>query len=201
MKIIISESQHKLLVESNIDEERFKKAAFSIWNKMKKNGERPGLIDIIYDLIDAQRHTYRDYEVVRPIWYEYNGGFDVLAEKVENEILGKTFVLKTPNPGLDTKFRVKEVNLEQREQFPNQIIDVICEVDKGGMIDYETYDDEVGQVFLKRDTIEQALYELEYEQEDLKEYLRGEIYNILEPLTDEKYGVPIHVDIEYSDFN
>ena len=201
MKIIISESQYKLLVESNDDEEKLRKALFSIWNRMKKNGKRPGLIDVIYDLAGAGRQTYSDYEEIRPIWYEYNGGFDVLVEKVENEILGKTFELKTPKPGLDTKFRIKEVNLEQREQWPTQIIEVICEVDKNGMIDYETYVDESDQVFLKRDTIEQALYELEYEQEDLEDYLRGEIYNILEPLTDEKYGVPIHIDIEYTDFN
>lgn len=201
MKIIILESQYNLLVESNIDKERIKKVAFSIWDKMKKSGERPALIDIIYDLMDAGRNTYLDYEEIRPIWYEYNGGFDNLMEKVEKEILGKTFVLNDESMGLDTKFKVKEVEFESNDTWPTKFVYVVCEVDKDGMINYEIYDDEHDEVVLKTDTIEQAMYELEYEKEDLENYLKGEIYEILGPLTDEKYGVPIYIDIEFTDFN
>jgi len=207
MKIVLTETQHKRLVgtqpinESEIDRDQLKKVAFSIWDNMKKNGERPVLLDIIYDLMDANRHTYLDYEKIRPIWYEYNGGMSVLMEKIKEEILGKTFELKDPMMGLDTKFRVKEIDLNLRPTWPSKYIELVCEVDKNGMIDYETYDDETDQLTQNRDTIEQALYELEYEQEDLENFLKGEIVQVLEPITDEKYGVPIGIDIEYIDFN
>jgi hypothetical protein len=35
----------------------------------------------------------------------------------------------------------------------------------------------------------------------LEDYLVGEVVQVLEPITDEKYGVPIGIDIEYVDFN
>ena len=180
--------------------ENLRKVFYQIWNKQKKMGKQPHLDDIIYDLTDLSRNTHGDFTIIRPIWYEYNGGFDNLVDKVENEIIGKTFILSEPTPGIDTKFRVKEVNIEQQDQWPNQIINVICEVDKHGMIDYETYDDEDG-VILKRDTIDQGMYELEYEQEDLLNYLKGLISDVLEPIIHEKYGVPFNIDIEFVDFN
>ena len=207
MKIVLTETQHKRLVgtqpinESEIDQYQLKKVAFSIWDNMKKNGERPALLDIIYDLIGAQRNSYRDYFEVRPIWYEYNGGMGVLMEKLKEEILGKTFELKDPMMGLDTKFRIKELDMNLKHTWPSKFIELVCEVDKNGMIDYETYVDETDQVVQNRDTIEQALYELEYEQDDLENFLKGEIVQVLEPITDEKYGVPIGIDIEYVDFN
>lgn len=201
MKVVITESQYKLLIESNIDKERFKKVAFSIWDKMKKKGERPELIDIIYDIVGAHQHTYLDYEEIRPIWYEYNGGFDVLINKVENEILGKTFNLNDEAMGLNTKFRVEELELDLKPTFPTKSIIVVCEVDKNGMIQYETYDEENEEAVQNIETIEQALYDLEYEQEDLENYLKGEIYEVLEPFTDKKYGVPITIDVVYTDFN
>ena len=207
MKIVLTETQHKRLVgtqpinESEIDRDQLKKVAFSIWNNMKKKGERPALLDIIYDLMDANRHTILDYEKIRPIWYEYNGGMSVLMEKIKEEILGKTFEVKNPMMGLDTKFRVKEIDLNLRPTWPSKYVELVCEVDKNGMIDYETYDDETDQVVQNRDTIGQALYELEYEQEELENFLKGEISQVLEPITDEKYGVPIGIDIEYIDFN
>ena len=179
MKIVLTEEQHKRLVgtqpinESEIDQYQLKKVAFSIWNNMKKNGERPALLDIIYDLIGAQRNSYRDYFEVRPIWYEYNGGMGVLMEKLKEEILGKTFELKDPNMGLDTKFRIKELDMNLKHTWPSKFIELVCEVDKNGIIEYETYDDESNQVIQNRDTIEQALYELEYEQDDLENFLKG----------------------------
>ena len=200
MKIIISERQQNLITE-NITEENLRKLCYQIWDKQKKMGEEPHLDDVIYDLMDVGKNTYGDYEVIRPIWYEYNGGFDNLMEKVEKEILGKTFILNDEAMGLDTKFKVKEVEFESNDTWPTKFVYVVCEVDKDGMIDYEIYDDEENRVIEKRDTIEQAIYDLEYEQEDLVNYLKGEIYEILGPLTDEKYGVPIYTDIEFTNFN
>ena len=200
MKIIISERQQNLITE-NITEENLRKLCYQIWDKQKKMGEEPHLDDVIYDLMDVGKNTYGDYEVIRPIWYEYNGGFDNLVEKVEKEILGKTFILNDEAMGLDTKFKVKEVEFESNDTWPTKFVYVVCEVDKDGMINYEIYDDEHDEVVLKTDTIEQAMYELEYEQDDLVNYLKGEIYEILGPLTDEKYGVPIYTDIEFTNFN
>jgi hypothetical protein len=195
MKIIISERQKKLISE-NISEENLRKLCYQIWDKQKKMGQEPHLDDIIYDVTGIGKNTTDDFDIIRPIWYEYNGGFDNLMEKIKNEIIGKTYILSEPTPGIETKFRIKEVNLEQQDQWPNQIIEVICEVDINGMIDYEMYDDEEGQVFLKRDTIEQAMYDLEYEQEDLLNYLRGLTYDVLEPIINEKYGSPFNIEIE-----
>jgi hypothetical protein len=115
--------------------------------------------------------------------------------------LGKTFELKDPMMGLDTKFRIKELDMNLKPTWPSKFIEIVCEVDKNGMIEYETYDDETDQVIQNGDTIEQALYELEYDTSDLENFLEGEIVNVLEPITDEKYGVPIGIDIEYIDFN
>lgn len=200
MKIIISERQQNLITE-NITEENLRKLCYQIWDKQKKMGEEPHLDDVIYDLMDVGKNTYGDYEVIRPIWYEYNGGFDNLMEKVEKEILGKTFILNDEAMGLDTKFKVKEVEFELNDTWPTKFVYVVCEVDKDGMIRYEIYDDEENRVIEKRDTIEQAIYDLEYEQDDLVNYLKGEIYEILGPLSDKKYGVPIYTDIEFTDFN
>ena len=184
-----------------MSEENLRKLCYKIWDKQKKMGEEPHLDDVIYDLMDVGKKTYSDYEVIRPIWYEYNGGFDNLMVSVEKEILGKTFILNDEAMGLDTKFKVKEVEFESNDTWPTKFVYVVCEVDKDGMIQYEVYDDEHDEVIIKTDTIEQALYELEYEQEDLVNYLKGEIYEILGPLTDEKYGVPIYTDIEFTNFN
>ena len=200
MKIIITERQQNLISE-NISEENLRKFCYKIWDKQKKMGEQPHLDDIIYDILDVHKNTYRDFEEIRPIWYEYNGGFDVLVNKVENEILGKTFILNDEAMGLKTKFRVKELEFNTYTSFPTKFINIVCEVDKNGMIQYETYDDENDQVIQNTETIEQAMYELEYDQEDLENYLKGEIYEVLEPVTDKKYGVPVNIEIELVDFN
>ena len=192
MKIIISERQ-KNLISENISEENLRKLCYQIWNKQKKMGQEPHLDDIIYDVTGIGKNSMDDFDIIRPIWYEYNGGFDNLMEKIKNEIIGKTYILSEPTPGIETKFRIKGFN--------NETLEVFCEVDKNGMIDYEMYDDEEGQVFLKRDTIEQAMDDLEYEQEDLLNYLQGLIFDVLEPIINEKYGVPINIEIELENFN
>ena len=182
-------------------EENLRKFCYKVWDKQKKMGEEPYLDDVIYDILDVHKNTYRDFEEIRPIWYEYNGGFDVLFNKVENEILGKTFILNDEAMGLKTKFRVEELEFNTYTSFPTKFINIVCEVDKNGMIQYETYGDENDQVIQNTDTIEQAMYELEYDQEDLLNYLKGEIYEVLKPVTDKKYGVPVNIEIELVDFN
>ena len=207
MKIIITKDQHNRLMEtktineSTNDIEKFKKVAFSIWDNMKKNGERPALIDIIYDLMDLKRNTNGDFKMIRPIWYEYNGGFDVLAKKIYEEIINKTFIITDNVPLLDTKFRVRQINVEEEDHWPLKTLNIICEVDRNGMMEYEDYDEENAEYYIKRDTIQQALYDLEYDDQGLKDYIKVLIYDVLEPITDEKYGIPINIEIELVDFN
>ena len=207
MKIIITKDQHNRLMEtktineSTNDIEKFKKVAFSIWDNMKKNGERPALIDIIYDLMDLKRNTNGDFKMIRPIWYEYNGGFDVLAKKIYEEIINKIFIITDNVPLLDTKFRVRQINVEEEDHWPLKTLNIICEVDRNGMMEYEDYDEENAEYYIKRDTIQQALYDLEYDDQGLKDYIKGLIYDVLEPITDEKYGIPINIEIELVDFN
>lgn len=200
MKIIITERQQNLISE-NISEENLRKLFYQIWNKQKNMGEQPHLDDIIYDLTDLRRDTNGDYKIIRPIWYDYNGGFDVLAKKIYEEIINKTYRITDNTPLLDSKFLVKQINVEEEDHWPLKTLNIVCEVDKNGILEYEDYDEENNEYYVKRDTIEQALYDLEYDDQGLKDYIKGLIYDVLEPITDEKYGVPVNIEIELVDFN
>ena len=200
MKIIISERQQNLITE-NMTEENLRKFLYSFWNKQKKMGKEPNLDDVIYEISDLRRNTNGDYKIIRPIWYDYNGGFDVLAEKIYEEIINKTLKITDNVPLLDTKFRVKQINVEEEDHWPLKTLNIICEVDKNGIMEYEDYDEENAEYYIKRDTIEQALYDLEYDDQGLKDYIKGLIFDVLEPITEEKYGVPVNIEIELVDFN
>ena len=200
MKIIITERQQNLITE-NMTEENLRKFLYSFWNKQKKMGKEPNLDDVIYEISDLRRNTNGDYKIIRPIWYDYNGGFDVLAEKIYEEIINKTFIITDNVPLLDTKFRVKQINVEEEDYWPLKTLNIICEVDKNGIMEYEDYDEENNEYYVKRDTIEQALYDLEYDDQGLKDYIKGLIFDVLEPITEEKYGVPVNIEIELVDFN
>ena len=200
MKIIITERQQNLITE-NITEENLRKFLYSFWNKQKKMGKEPNLDDVIYEISDLRRNTNGDYKIIRPIWYDYNGGFDVLAEKIYEEIINKTFIITDNVPLLDTKFRVKQINVEEEDYWPLKTLNIICEVDKNGIMEYEDYDEENNEYYVKRDTIEQALYDLEYDDQGMGDYIKGLIFDVLEPITEEKYGVPVNIEIELIDFN
>jgi hypothetical protein len=200
MKIIITERQQNLITE-NMTEENLRKFLYSFWNKQKKMGKEPNLDDVIYEISDLRRNTNGDYKIIRPIWYDYNGGFDVLAEKIYEEIINKTFIITDNVPLLDTKFRVKQINVEEEDYWPLKTLNIICEVDKNGIMEYEDYDEENNEYYVKRDTIEQALYDLEYDDQGMGDYIKGLIFDVLEPITEEKYGVPVNIEIELIDFN
>ena len=200
MKIIISERQQNLISE-NMTEENLRKFLYSFWNKQKKMGKEPNLDDVIYEISDLRRNTNGDFKIIRPIWYEYDGGFDVLVKKIYEEIINKTFIITDNVPLLDTKFRVKQINVEEEDYWPLKTLNIICEVDKNGIMEYEDYDEENNEYYVKRDTIEQALYDLEYDDQGMGDYIKGLIFDVLEPITEEKYGVPVNIEIELIDFN
>jgi len=86
MKIIITEAQYDKLTEENLRE-----FLYSFWDKQKRSGEEPVLDDMLYNVLGVRKNTSEDYQQIRPIWYEYNGGMDVLYDKMIGDIYGKTF--------------------------------------------------------------------------------------------------------------
>ena len=71
----------------------FDEFLYAFWNRQKKYGEEPFLDEMIYNVLDIKKNTIADYQTIRPIWYEYNGGEDVLYDKMIKEIEGKTFLI------------------------------------------------------------------------------------------------------------
>jgi len=191
MKIIITEDQYSRLTEENLQ-----KLCYSIWNKQKKMGEEPYLDDVIYDITDVRKNSDEDYQVIRPIWYRYNGGFDNLVNKIENEIDGKTFDLKSSWGNLDTRIEVVFV-----EPFGlggiDKGIDIFVNMDNQGTMDFMMYEEGTDREIEVNDTIDGAYIEAlsNYETSDLMGYLRAEVYDFFYKKL-EKYGVRIDVDLE-----
>lgn len=195
MKIIITEKQYNKLTEENLQ-----KFCYSVWNRQKKEGEEPNLDDAIYDVTDIRKNSNEDFQVIRPIWYRYNGGFNNLFEKLKNEIDGKIYDLKSSWGNLDTIVKVIEVSQFGRlgEDFG---VDIFVNVDDQGTMDFQMYEEGTDNEIQVNDTIEAAYFEAQsnYESSDLLGYLRGEVYSLFyEKL--EKYGIPIDVDLDLKEF-
>jgi len=190
MKIIITERQQNFISE-NMSEENLRKFCYKIWDKQKKMGEEPHLDDIIYEISDIKKETRNDYGIIRPIWYEYNGGYEVLENKIKNEIDTKEYTLIEPEFNLETKIKV--VHLEKTGDF----IEIMVDVDPRGTIDFHGYDDETEEEYMVNDTIDAAYQEAlsNYETGDLMGMIRSVVYDFFYNLL-EKYGVPIDVDID-----
>jgi hypothetical protein len=190
MKIIITERQQNLISE-NMSEENLRKFCYKIWDRQKKMGEEPHLDDIIYEISDIKKETRNDYGIIRPIWYEYNGGYEVLENKIKNEIDTKEYTLIEPEFNLETKIKV--VHLERTGDF----IEIMVDVDPRGTIDFHGYDDETEEEYMVNDTIDAAYQEAlsNYETGDLMGMIRSVVYDFFYNLL-EKYGVPIDVDID-----
>lgn len=196
MKIIITEIQHSLITEK-LNEENLKKFCYKIWNKQKEKGEVPHIDDIVYEVSGIGKNTFEDFGTIRPIWYEYNGGFKKLYNELKEEILGKTFKLVAPEINLDTHFKVVETENVSMGGYKYDQIDVFCYVDDQGTIDFNFYDEENDEERLVNDTIEQAYYEAmsAYETGDLEGALNYHIFSYLTKKL-EKYGIPIDVELE-----
>jgi hypothetical protein len=190
MKIIITERQQNLISE-NMSEENLRKFCYKIWDRQKKMGEEPHLDDIIYEISDIKKETRNDYGIIRPIWYEYNGGYEVLENKIKNEIDAKEYTLIEPEFNLETKIKV--VHLERTGDF----IEIMVDVDPRGTIDFHGYDDETEEEYMVNDTIDAAYQEAlsNYETGDFFGMIRSVVYDFFYNLL-EKYGVPIDVDID-----
>jgi hypothetical protein len=195
MKIIITEKQYNKLTE-----DKLQKLCYTVWNQQKKRGEEPNIDDVIYDISGIGKNTNEDFQVIRPIWYRYNGGFNNLFEKLKKEIDGKIFDLETDWGNVDTRVQVIEVSQFGRlgEDYG---VDIFVNVDPYGTMDYYMYEEGTDNEIEVNDTIDAAYHEatLNYESSDLLGFLRGEVYSLFyEKL--EKYGIPIDVDLDLKEF-
>ena len=195
MKIIITESQYNKLTEDNL-----RKLCYTVWNQQKKRGEEPYIDDIIYEITDIRKNSNEDFQIIRPIWYRYNGGFNNLFEKLKNEIDEKIFDLTSNWGNLDTRVEVIEVSQFGRlgEDFG---VDIFVNVDPNGTMDFQMYEEGTDNEIQVNDTIEAAYFEAQsnYEGSDLLGYLRGEVYDLFYKKL-EKYGIPIDVDVDLKEF-
>ena len=195
MKIIITESQYNKLTEDKLH-----KLCYTVWNQQKKRGEEPHLDEVIYDISGIRKNSNEDFQIIRPIWYRYNGGFNNLFEKLKNEIDEKIFDLETDWGNIDTRVQVISVGQFGRlgEDYG---VDIFVNVDPYGTMDYHMYEEGTDNEIEVNDTIDAAYHEatLNYESSDLLGFLRGEVYSLFyEKL--EKYGIPIDVDIDLKEF-
>jgi len=195
MKIIITESQYNKLTEDNL-----RKLCYTVWNQQKKRGEEPHLDEVIYDISGIRKNTNEDFQIIRPIWYRYNGGFDNLFEKLKNEIDEKIFDLTSDWGNLDTRVQVIEVSQFGRlgEDYG---VDIFVNIDEQGTMDFQMFEEGTDNEIQVNDTIEAAYFEAQsnYESSDLLGFLRGEVYSLFyEKL--EKYGIPIDVDLDLKEF-
>jgi hypothetical protein len=195
MKIIITEKQYNKLTE-----DKLQKLCYTVWNQQKKRGEEPHIDDIIYDITDIRKNSNEDFQIIRPIWYRYNGGFDNLFEKLKNEIDEKIFDLTSDWGNLDT--RVQVIDASQFGRLGEDYgVDIFVNIDPYGTMDYNMYEEGTDNEIEVNDTIDAAYHEatLNYESSDLLGFLRGEVYSLFyEKL--EKYGIPIDVDVDLKEF-
>ena len=195
MKVIITEQQY-----SKLSEEKLRKFLYSIWDAQKKNGQEPSLEDVIYDVTDITRNTMDDFVIIRPIWYEYNGGFNNIFEKMKNEIEGKTFQIVDGFGNLNTKIKIHDVE-PYGEDDSGRGVEILVHVDEQGTMNFFMYEEGTDNEIEVNDTIEAAYFEAlaNYESSDLKGYLRGEVFTFLLNKL-EKYGIPIDVDVDIKEF-
>jgi hypothetical protein len=188
MKIIITEAQYKSLTEDNL-----RQFLYSFWDNQKKQEQEPALDDIIYQVTDIKKYSNDDYNIIRPIWYDYKGGWKHLVQLIKDEIEHDEIQIKGDG-NLDMVIFVDEVySYGEKEQ--GGMVDIICRV-VGGTVDGYVYNEDTEQMDImvpNMDIFEQFSL-LEYDVSDFVEFLRDETYsyfsNRLKPI-----GVPIFVDL------
>jgi hypothetical protein len=195
MKVIITEQQY-----SKLSEEKLRKFLYSIWDAQKKNGQEPSLEDVIYDVTDITRNSMDDFVIIRPIWYEYNGGFNNIFEKMKNEIEGKTFQIVDGFGNLNTKIKIYGLEPYGKDDS-GRGVEILAHVDDQGTMNFFMYEEGTDNEIEVNDTIEAAYFEAlaNYESSDLQGYLRGEVFTFLLNKL-EKYGIPIDVDVDIKEF-
>jgi sulfite reductase alpha subunit-like flavoprotein len=196
MKIIITEAQYDKLTEENLRE-----FLYSFWGKQKRSGEEPVLDDMLYNVLGVRKNSSEDYQQIRPIWYEYNGGVDVLYDKMIGDIYGKTFEIQDDAQNLYAEVDV--VGMDAYNMTDGTQVNIIeLNVSGDGSIEMSVYDeeqddDEDENYRMVTVSIYEAL-EISreyYETGDLLGHIRSVAYDYFYNLL-EKYGLPIDVEVE-----
>jgi hypothetical protein len=192
MKIVITEAQYSKLTEDNLRD-----FLYAFWNKQKKNGEEPFLDEMLYHVLGITKNSIEDYQQVRPIWYRYNGGREVLYDKLVKEISDKTFRLQDNSQNLNADFKV--VGFDSYElSIKTEVVLLMLNVDGNGQVETTIYEDEDGENYrMELVSIYDALDIARefYETGDLLGYLRSAAYDYFYDLL-EKYGLPIDVEVD-----
>lgn len=187
MKIIITEAQF-----SDLNKGTLKEFLYSFWGNQKKHGEKPTLDDVIYQLTNISKHSDEDYKLIRPIWYDYNGGYDNLLQRLRDEIQHDEIHIKGSS-NLDMVIFVDEVYSYGETEFGGDV-DIICRV-VGGTMDGEEYDEDTNLFVTKpnMDIFEYYRF-LDYDGSELKDFLKDEVLEYFSKRLEE-IGIPIHVDL------
>jgi hypothetical protein len=192
MKIVITEAQYSKLTEDNLRE-----FLYAFWDRQKKNGEEPFLDEMLYHVLGITKNSIEDYQQVRPIWYRYNGGREVLYDKLVKEINDKTFRLQDNSQNLNADFKV--VGFDSYElSIKTEVVLLMLNVDGNGQVETTIYEDEDGENYrMEVVSIYDALDIARefYETGDLLGYLRSVAYDYFYDLL-EKYGLPIDVEVD-----
>lgn len=185
MKIIITESQYKELTDKNII-----KFCYSIWDQQKKRGEKPYIDDIIYDVTKIRKNSNDDYQQIRPIWYDYNGGYDKLLQELKDEILHDEIQIKGSS-NLDMMIFVNDVYSDQQQS----VVDIVCNI-IGGTVDGYVYneDTELYDRVPNTDIVDQYNLLDGDEINDYEAFLTDEIYSYFSNNL-KNYELPIYVEI------
>jgi hypothetical protein len=192
MKIIITEDQYRLLKETNMTEDNLYRFLYSLWDRQKKMGELPHLDDVIYDVTGITKGSEEDNQTIRPIWFEYNGGYDNLLEKLKEELLNKELSFEG-NQNLKLTFLVDDIESYGDGRWKNEV-DITCHL-LDGTVDGYAYDDERDEmVMVPNMYIGDQYAELEYDTQDFDYFLKEEIRNFLDSIM-ERYGILYHVEI------
>jgi hypothetical protein len=202
MKIIISERQENMISE-NMSKDNIRKFCYQIWDKQKKMGEEPYIDDVIFDFTGIKKYSLKDNTIIRPIWYEYNGGLNNLYKKLEEEVLDNTFRIVAPEIDLDARVKVVDVTMYSAYGYQYDVASLKVNMDGQGTIGYESYDDETEEQIILSGNLWDALFEAQeaYETGDFYGGLRYHVHEYFYKLLD-KYGIPIDVDdVEIEDFN
>jgi hypothetical protein len=188
MRIIITEEQFKHLTR-----EKIKPILYKFWDIQKRTGGQPDLDDIIYQISDVSKNSSQDYGIIRPLWYEYNGGYDVLIEKMKNELIDKQFTIEGEY-NLKMTFKVNDIISYNSDYFKAGEVEVKCQI-INGTVDGTIYNQEEDQMeTIPNMTIRDQYAELEYDSGDFTDFLTDETTTFLGKKL-EKYGIPFDLEI------
>jgi hypothetical protein len=155
-------------------------------------GEEPHLDDVIYDVTGITKGSEEDNQTIRPIWFEYNGGYNNLLEKLKEELLDKELSFEG-NQNLKLTFMVDDIESYDDGRWKGEV-DITCHL-LDGTVDGYAYDDETDQmVMVPNMYIGDQYAELEYDTQDFDYFLKEEIRNFLDTIM-ERYGILYHVEI------